>query len=728
MSEQNPGAAPANAEAPDGSPATEEPAKGQDKQEQPEPDLASEGGSFTAGAANNPNKSSGHLGFQQAARQALFDSTLHDAVMGDKYVGTQILFGHADPKKLSIIKLSAEAVDEANAFVNPGDYERIALFARDRHLLVLTGSAGVGRTATALHLLVAETGRRSIYEVHSDADFALLADNTLPRGCGIIVRDVSAQAAATLDEFVLRRLDDMLAARGQRLIISAPASTSWGCGAVTATRTVELGERPDAHAVLVRQLRWRLGAAKLARADALLDRPDVAAVVSEYIGPDRPLADAARLAAILADTSTSPDAAAAARLGMTSGSAADFEVWFDGLAGEEDERDQCYAVARAVLHGLSNEKVAAAGKQLERFLAPETPEARDGRRPKRVFGSGNRARLTRVRAIQVPPTVIRPGDDSASPVIRFIRRDYPPRVLAHVWSEYDDARKDLTAWLRAVGDTPLEDVCVHAGVAVGALARVSYDHVFDEIVRPWALSGNVSQQDAAAVALQTIGADDRHAEQIRALMGEWTESNRAVSLQATAARVYGGGYGSEQLDTAVRVLTDLAEREHWPVVRAVAWSLSELIATQAPGAVERVFTLFGSWVGSRKAMLRNAGYLAFLFAAGDLVDEDGDPGRTAGKAPMFLRFDQDPRFAPIHRYLWVRVLNSTDIPKAARGVLTAWARSADENPRTRRALVELLREIALADRRAGSVVRLLTRDWAETAPNVASDLNALSIF
>ena len=730
MNEPNPGAVPpaepVGAKAA-GAPAAEEPAApGPDKPEPPEPDLASEGGSFTAGAANNPNKSSGHLGFQHAAQQQLFGSTLQDAVMGNKNVGAQIFLGGADPKRLTVIRLSAETVDEANAFVKPGGYDRIARFAKDRSLLVLCGSAGSGRTATALHVLVAETGRRSIHEIHGDTDFELLAVGTLPRGTGIIMRDITMRAAARLDEFMLRRLDDLLTARGQKLIISAQESQAWGCGAVAASHTVELGDRPDPHEVLARQLRWRLGASRAAQCERLLGRPDVAAVVREHLGPERSLGEAARLAAILSDASAWPDTAAeAARAAMDTGSAADFEDWFDKLAGEQDERDQCYAIALAVLHGLSNEKVAKAGGQLERFLAPETAEARDERRPKRVFGSGNRTRLAKVRAIQAPPAETGPAQDPA-PVVRFVHRDYPPRVLAHVWSEYDDARKGLTDWLRAVGDTPLEDVCVHAGVAVGALARVSYDHVFEEIVRPWALSGSINQQDAAAAALQTIGEDGRYRERVTALLGEWAEPGRPVSLQTTAARAYGCRYGAERLDTAVRVLGELAEREQWPVVRAVAWSLSELIASQAPGAAERVFELLGTWVGSRKPLLRSVGHLAFLFAAGDLVDQDSGIAEPGAKVPVFLRFDRDPRFAPIHRYLWVRVLSSTDMSKAARGVLTAWARTVQDSAVGRRALVEFLWALSGADPRAGDIVRLLTRDWTTGAPRVASALAGIS--
>jgi len=694
--------------------------QGGEDTDKPEPDLVSEGGSFAAGAAYNPNKSSERLGFQQAAWQQLFGS-MHDAVAGDKYVGAQMFFGAGEAKKVAVMKLPAEAVDEANAFVPQTDYDRIARFAKDRGLVVLTGPAGSGRAATALHLLVVETGRRSIHELHADCDLNTLSDEPLPRGTGVILREITARAAAALDEFALRRLCDTLRARGQKLVISAAEGTAWGCATVSTHHTVDVGRRPDPRVVLVQQLRWRLGATRAAKAEILLARVEVAEVVDELLGEDRPLADVARLAALLADASANPEhAAQTARLGMATSSEAEFENWFEKLGDEESERDQCYAIALAVLHGLTNEKVAQAGKLLERFLAPETAEARDELRPRRAFGANNRSRLTKVRAMQVQPEQASRIDGPAAPVVRFVYRDYPARVLSYVWSEYDEARGGLTGWLRAVGDTPLEDVCIHAGVAVGALAQSSYDHLFEEIVRPWALSRNINQQDAAAVALQTIGADPRYEKVVTGLLGEWADSGAPESAQATVARVYGGGYGAERVEAAVKALTQLAERESWPVVRAVAWSISELIATQRPGTTERVLTLLGEWSTSRKQQLRDAGHLAFLFAAGDLVDQDARGDGSGVKEPVFLQLDRDPRFAPMHRYLWLRALNSPAMPKAPREVLTAWAEAVDEQDEPRRALVRFLGRLAQDDQRAGSIVRLLARDWTVSAPQTAA--------
>lgn len=694
--------------------------QGGEEAAKPEPDLVSEGGSFAAGAAYNPNKSSERLGFREAAWQQLFGS-MHDNVAGDKYVGAQMFFGSGDARKFAAMKLPAEAVDEANAFVQQTDYDRIAQFAKDRGLVVLTGAVGSGRAATALHLLVVETGRRSIHELHGDSDLSTLSEEPLPRGTGIIIREITARAAAALDEFALRRLCDTLRARGQKLVIGASATMAWGCATVSADHAVDVGHRPEPGIVLGHQLRWRLGASRAAKAEELLGRADVAEVVEEHLGEDRPLADAARLAALLADASGSPEqAAATARLGMATSTEAEFENWFEKLGDEESERDQCYAIALSVLHGLTNEKVAQAGKLLERYLAPETAEARDEMRPKRTFGANNRSRLTKVRAIQVQPEPTSRVDGPAAPVVRFVYRDYPARVLSYVWNEYDEARGGLTGWLRAVGNTPLEDVCIHAGVAVGALAQASYDHLFEEIVQPWALSENIHQQDAAAVALQTIGADARYEKLIPGLLGEWADSGAPESAQATVARVYGGEYGAERIDAAVKALTQLAERDSWPVVRAVALSISELIATKRPGTTERVFTLLGEWTASRKQQLRDVGHFAFLVAAGDLVDQDARGDGSGVKEPIFLQLDRDPRFAPIHRYLWLRTLNSPAMPKAPREVLTAWAESVDEQDEPRRALVRFLGQLAQADQRAGAIVRLLARDWTVPAPHTAA--------
>lgn len=673
-------------------------------------DVASQRTGFASAAAGNPNRSSGHLGHQYSAQRQLFGDVMGGAVLGDNNSINTIYLSATDRKTLIHCALSAEALDEALAFVAPRDYRRVAGFAAPRPLTVLTGAEGSGREATARHLLAAQTGRQAIHVVHPDTDFALLTSQPLPKGVGIVLADATARAAASLTEFTLRQLVDALGAAGQKMIVTATPDLPWGCRAVTA-HCVTLGPPPDPAAVVAAQFRRRFGSADQATARMLLGRRDVRDLIAARATADRPMMDAALLATLLADAAGNPETMAAnAELGMKANAAGEIGDWFESLA--DDPRDQYYAIALAVLNGLPNEKVADAGKRLGRLLAPETAERRDEQR-REPFGGGRRPRLQRVRAIQTSRESSQGSDEASELVVRYLNRDYPRRLLRHVWEEYDEERGALTRWLRELGSSALEDVHIGAGVAAAALAITSYEHVFQTIVLPWARSRDIDQQDAAAVALQTIGEDPRFATRVGRLIEEWAQPEAEVSLQVTAARSYGARFGAQRIDEAAGVLSELAAIQQWPVTRAVARSLTELIATDTPAVTARVFNLLGEWVSGRSPYVRSTGRLAFLFAAADLVVRVPErvSGERAAKWPALLRLDLEPGYSPIIRYLWANALNSADLHEPARDVLTAWAKSLETNRRGCEALARMLAGAASTDR-TRLILHRLAGQWS----------------
>lgn len=683
-----------------------------------------------------PNQASAHLGSQHAANAQLFGTSLNDLVLGDQSI-TQNFHAVSDRKPLIFRRLSAEAMDEATAFVESRDHSRFSAFAKGRHLVVLAGEPGCGRTALALRLLLHSCGAESVHALPVDTDFAALTSQPLPRGTGIIASDITDRAAATLDDFKLRQLTDTLASRDQVLIITSSTAQAWGTGAI-ATHTITVADRPDARVVLERHYRRRLGPGGHHRV-RLLERPDVRALIEAHTGPDRPLSAAALLATLLADAAGDPDTMApTAELGMASVGDADFEAWFQGLdAQSESIREHCYAIALAVLNELPNETVTEAGNLLERILSPETAEARDAQKP-RPFGHSHRTKLLRVCAAQC--LAIDPSAPFGPPrvVTRYIRREYPPRLLTHVWDEYDDQRAQLTRWIKVLGQHPVEEVRTRAGVAAGKLAMSSFDHVLNTIVLPWARSRQVIQQDSAAVALQTAGSDPRYAARVKATIEEWAGEKSSdpddfdAFAQVTAARAYGGEFGAARLDDAIGSLARLAEVEQWPITLAVVRSLTELIAADVPEATARVLNLLREWSMTRKPILRSVGRFAFLYAAADLVDHVPVHGSGVSEVPSLLRFDANPQYCAVFRYLWTDALTSSDHYETARVVLTTWAKRLDTDPDRRSALVRMVTGLASTPR-TQSLVRLLTRDWAGRdgagpAPRTASLLSAVSFF
>lgn len=688
----------------------------------PEQDAASLRSGFAAAAAGNPNQTRDHLARQESAQRQLFGGgSMRDVVMGDK--NTNHFYAAADRTRLVHTRLSAEALDEALAFVPPRDYGRLQRSCEGRALAVVTGEPGSGRMAAAVHLLCSSTGRQSIYVLHSGTDFATLAAHPLPNGAGIVLPDITAPAAAGLDDFRLRQLADRLVAAGQKLIITAPDSVRWGASAMAAHH-VPLGPRPAAAEVIRVHFLRRFPAAAQAAARQLLARPEVEQLIAAHTGDDRPLRTVALLATLLADAAGEPrEMAQAAATGMALAEAGEIGRWFEELAAQ-DPLDQYFALALAVLNGLANEKVALAAKRLERLTAPETAAARDRERRPR-FSSGNAARLRRVHAIQVPDESTDDPSERAGTVVRYINRDMPRRLLTHVWEQYDEERDIIAGWLRELGAVALEGIRVGAGVAAGALAMASYDHVVQTTVRRWAASRDPNQQDTAAVALQTLGLDPRFRDRVDTLLDEWSQPDTDIPLQATAARAYGGQLGVARQEASIRALARLAEVDAWPVTRAVALSLTELIAADYGEATARVLRLLGEWVSGRKQLLRTVGRLVFLYAAADLVTR-----RAAGEAvetwPLLLLMDQDPYYTAMVRYLWSNALNSSDLYLTAREVLSAWAGAVEGDPVGRHALARLLAGIADTDR-TKAIVRRLARDWAGRDGDGSAPLSAAAL-
>lgn len=266
----------------------------------------------------------------------------------------------------------------------------------------------------------------------------------------------------------------------------------------------------------------------------------------------------------------------------------------------------------------------------------------------------------------------------------------------------------------------------------------SFDHVLNTIVLPWARSRQSVQQDSAAVALQTAGSDPRHAARVKATIEEWAGEKSSdpddfdAFAQVTAARAYGGEFGAGRLDDAIGSLTRLAEIEQWPITLAVVRSLTELIAADVPDATAQVLNLLREWSMTRKPYLRSVGRFALLYAAADLVDHVSAHGSGVSEVPTLLRFDANPQYSAVFRYLWTDALTSSDHSETARVVLTTWAKRLDTDPDRRSALVRMVTGLASTPR-TQSLARLLARDWAGRdgagpAPRTASLLAAVSFF
>jgi hypothetical protein len=628
------------------------------------------------------------------------------SVNGDVIAGAKIvnLLGGSE---LRLEALSPEDANEARyAYVNPEGWDDLRLSFHSNRITLLRGEPGHGRRATAIRLTQTTTCER-VYELDRQQGLDRLgqwladdsgASQRIETGSAFIVDD--PVGIATMRGYELRRFAEALSRHDSRLVLTLAADEAPSDGDLS-RYLLDLAPPPPRRKILYSHLRYHLGSE--ARADALLERPDVDALVSELLIADCSCAQAARLAQIIAQE---PDEGLdVIRIRQRWGQQQDrVAIWFDGLG---DVATRAFAIALAVLNGLAYDDIAYAARILTPLLEPRilSPlQDRDQRLLSDERGQFSvtpvfqpfqldRDRLLRtLRAVTAEEDTLEPYGRVPVTVMRYADPQYSRRVIQLAWTSYQ-IQHILLEWLRDLVASGARQVRVYAGTALGALASLSFDHVFRRALQDWATNSDPNVRTAVAYAMRQAIKEPRLRPLVDSLVAGWYVNRAIPAAQATAARVHGIGLGSD-LSRALAALERLAtvKDADYTVPFAVGASLADLILVHEERAALEVLQAIVRWLDDHRRA--ETAELAFLLVTSTLMTEVRDED-TASHWPTLLHLAQkhEPLREPLVR-LWRMMLDRAFLSHDARLVLGSWAALAEADEQPRGAFVRLVRVMA----------------------------------
>ncbi|WP_175420830.1 hypothetical protein [Streptomyces griseus] len=624
-----------------------------------------------------------------------------DVVGGDKYV---LLMGGAQRRLRALSPLLDERV--RFAYEEPPGLSEAREALADRHLLILRGAPGHGKTAMAVRLLQG-MGASAKYHLDSDVDFSSLADllerggDSIERGAAFLLDQPSAISGLGGETY--EKVQGALALADAWLVMTV-SSTEVADSELLAA-VVDVTEPPDQYGIVSSHLRWRLGDAVR---DRLLADERIGTLLDELLGGDPACRQAADLAsAIIEEWETGrldPEGIKKRRARQAD---EDFDIWVESL---REPAVRSLAVALAVLNGLPQEYVATAARALRESLEDDRPHVLmagpDGELPRvrDPFGRPRRTQLTRLRARDVVKEDGEPGR-----ALEYKDPSYPRRVIRHAWVQYE-IQDELLDWLSALVVQPAEEVRVYAAAALGAIAAESYTYLCDQVFHRWADSENPLLRDAVAYALQVASRDPWIGERANVMVEGWLADRSRPYTQATAARVYGMREDPEQ---AVAALARLTVVDRAPVAVAVGRSLTDVLARSADTAGLVLRTLQERSTDHRR---RPTALLSFLIVAAQVVvgrDEWETQGEVEQWPALLYLADRREELRTPFIALWRESLNQADFGEEAQQVLRNWAALAERDPALRAMFQLMVGAIAYGDTRTGRILRRCAADWVD---------------
>ncbi|GAA1507283.1 hypothetical protein GCM10009827_021790 [Dactylosporangium maewongense] len=682
------------------------------------PDPAAE-----SGATAQPGLATKRNGYVRRAREIYG---------GDRVAGDKIIINLTGSETtVTLQPMSPTEVDFAQyAFVPPAEWETLRLEFRDTRTALLRGTRGHGRTTMAIRLLqtVRATG---IYLLRPQVDLTRLADRItgqrIPPGSAFLLTD--PDDLASLHEHAFLSLEAALQDADARLVVTVETDAALPKGDLLRYQ-VTLPAAPERRHVLLRHLEYRLDET---RAAEILGSADIRALVAEQLTETATCETAATLALHLSrcqdeDGRIDVDRV---RARVLQSRVDEFDGWFENL---RDVELRSFAIALAVLHGLSYDEMSAAAHDLRDLLVKGDTVIHSGNADiqqvhrRDVFRFGRAQLLKRLQARIVEEV---PGSVPTM-AVEFIDRTYAQRVLERAWHGYQ-IQNDLISWLDGLVATGSDTVRVFASQALGHLAVLSFDYLCRHVFNTWAGHDNFRYREAVAAALGVAARQETLRPHVTALVAGWYGNREKPLLQSTAALAHGTGLGAADPTVAFDMLYRLAMVDDlWVrlmIARGVTWLLAEEDDYQEQ-LMPRLYAMIERCANDERRA--EAGQWMFVFVASDLQNDVPD-GESVSAWPTLLRLagsSGELRRRLVQMLVWVLTAGGPRSEFAHR-VLRSWAAMAESNPSLRDALTKLARSVLKHDARAGRIIQRLAWQWNSEdelvpLPQIASAIGALT--
>jgi hypothetical protein len=574
-----------------------------------------------------------------------------------------------------------EQLDEVRGrYVEVPEYADLKRALQRRHLLVLVGPTGTGRSTTALHLLdVVANGKVSRLD-----DPHEVSPDSIERGRGYLAelrprRDEPSQARAD-------RLAEVLELGGAFCVLvttpdpalrSAYSAYSAPCSA------------PDQHLLLAQHVDAQIRADD---PDGLAERLLAQAVTSPFVdllGPTPRPREVAAFAELLVGYGRGELTERQVRdrtVGFLDEQVAEWFAVLRGTSfGERAERARrltALRIAAAVFDGMPRYYVTDTTETLAAWMAhaPALPSggatavaAPPARATPGPADAEDEVVLATSR-LRVDRGEVRVGDGVAVATTTMRYRDprTPAALLRCVWDQHMWLRAPVVGWLDGLGRHPSKVVRVRAAQATGLLCSFDFSHTFTALVEPAAkarprrrdasstegLGGETEDEvvpvwqrrrEFAAGALDHAARDPRVAHVAVRTLRRWRRSGD-VAQQCTAAEAWGLDLGLQNLPVALEELRILgtpqeqaeldADAEQWGLLYVAGLSLTRLFAT---GAHHQVVALVTEWLGRRRQSLYLLAVQTILLMVDLRVSQVGRAGSPAAEDVLLVGEQSGPR-------------------------------------------------------------------------------------
>lgn len=625
-------------------------------------------------------------------------------------------------QRVRLRRLPGRQIDlVTDTFVPPAGFADVRVgFAKNR-AVILRGPVGCGKQATAIRLL-RDFSQGPLFQLDSSADLAQLAhlmetdskgrDRVEP-GAGFLLNQPAN--FANLYGSVLQTLEEVLDLADARLVLTIDSGASVPDQDLF-DYIVPIVAAPSYHSIVERYVRYRLSDHD---AELLLARTDLQqfmAVQLETCTSCKWAADFADAIAAESDASDDEEGLDLDNLiawGEERG-AEKFDTWFARLG---DTRTRSFAVALAVLNGLPYDAVAQAARMLYRafdrppymVMASADDVQPEGLRPFRV---SRREWLQKLSARIAESETQGMYGHSVTEIVEYRNPDYALKVIRWAWSDYE-AQDALLTWLGHLADDPSDQVRIFAGLALGRLARWSFDFLCYNLLGPWAHGRASGRREAVAYALRVVAADPRLRANVRALVSGWHASEGRPFAQATAARAWGVAYGPIDRAEAFEQLDRLCAVGDIRVATAIGDSVADLFDGGTDDFVALVLSRLARSIYDPERT--GTVQLIFLILADGLIDrEPGTADRDPVPWPFLLRLmTRLPQARESIVALWRYVINEPLFHEEAEQVMTRWAATAEGHAPVLEFLLRLARQLAFGDERSRKILLRYCALWIE---------------
>jgi hypothetical protein len=625
-------------------------------------------------------------------------------VDGDVMIGGtkfELSFGQGDAK-IRVSRITAE--EKAEPFVRTDAVTSFGAAVKDQCIIVLQGPRGYGKSAAMVRAMLRGLGDDAeMFYLDPATDLAAFSRLQIPEDSVLILKDLPRAAANRIDTDTLASIQSELRSRRSRLGITTERAgilTTSSAGILV----VDLLTRPSPRQVFDRHLSILLRGHDVTK-DTVLGWPGVSTLLDVQLDQDCSLADAARLATLLARARDEPDTAAARVRGqMTEYADEKVAQWFQRLGSL---KAQCMAISLAVLNGLSRETVAREARVLENRILP-APDAANAPPVTNPFGPDATVSPSLLQARVETENRMTAHGMIVVQAMSYTERGYPGRVLRHVWREHDDGRAALVDWLRNLGGSTDLAVRVRAATAVGVLACEAMDYLHSQVILSWACHDDEVIRTSAAIALGPPAGDPMLRDTIRSLVADWARESSAGPLRATAARTYGGSIGLTSPTLALRELARLAAIDDLGLMIAIGNSYCELVLDGTAPLSGRVIGEIEKLAAERAREKQIVGRLALL----GLSQLRGAPSALNDQGSRFRQWPSllalclvSAKMVASVARLWQLSLNDPDVGGLVTESLDDWAQAAEDVGELRQAFLALIIEVARDDRARRAVLR-----------------------